>query len=107
MGAAKQVRAMSKSDRLSSLDNYRAWEKRLLGNVWSNAAESDLRETVVIAYDGSVQSRTPGRISAAIASERAKGKRTSPAFWFRRSSEYAKEYNGAADPDGDSCYDGR
>ena len=65
---------MSNSDRLSSLENDRAWEKRLLGDVWSNAAESDLQETVVIANDGSVQSRTPGRISAAIVSERAKGK---------------------------------
>ena len=65
---------MSNSDRLSSLEKDRAWEKRLLGDVWSNAAESDLRETVVIAADGSVQSRTPGRISAAIVSERAKGK---------------------------------
>jgi pimeloyl-ACP methyl ester carboxylesterase len=65
---------MSDSDRLSSLEHDRAWEKRLLGNVWSNAAESDLGETVVIANDGSVQSRTPGRISAAIVSERAKGK---------------------------------
>jgi non-heme chloroperoxidase len=65
---------MSNSDRLSSLENDRAWEKRLLGNVWSNAAESDLRETSVIAKDGSVQSRTPGRISAAIVSERAKRK---------------------------------
>jgi len=65
---------MSNSDRLSSLENDRAWEKRLLGNVWSNAAESDLQETVVIANDGSVKGRTPGRISAAIVSERAKGK---------------------------------
>ena len=65
---------MSDLDRLSSLDADRAWEKCLLGNVWSNAAESDLRETVMIANDGSVKSRTPGRISSAIASERAKGK---------------------------------
>jgi pimeloyl-ACP methyl ester carboxylesterase len=65
---------MSDSARLSSLENDRAWEKRLLGNVWSDATESDLRETVVIANNGSVQSRTPGRISAAIVSERAKGK---------------------------------
>jgi pimeloyl-ACP methyl ester carboxylesterase len=65
---------MSNSDRLSSLEKDRAWQKRLLGDVWSNAAESDLQETVVIAKDGSVQSRTPGRISGAIASERAKGK---------------------------------
>jgi hypothetical protein len=42
--------------------------------VWSNAAESDLRETVVIGAGGSVRSRTPGRISAAIAGERVKGK---------------------------------
>jgi pimeloyl-ACP methyl ester carboxylesterase len=65
---------MSNSDRLSSLENDRAWEKRLLGNVWSNAAESDLRETDIISNDGSVQSRTPGRISGAIVSDRAKGK---------------------------------
>jgi pimeloyl-ACP methyl ester carboxylesterase len=65
---------MSNSERLSSLENDRAWEKRLLGDVWPDAAESDLRETIVIANDGSVQSRTPGRISAAIVSERAKGK---------------------------------
>jgi pimeloyl-ACP methyl ester carboxylesterase len=64
----------SGSERLSSLDADRAWEKRLLGHVWSNAAESDLHETVTIAKDGSVKSRTPGRISSAIASERAKGK---------------------------------
>ncbi len=65
---------MSDSARLSSLGNDRAWEKRLMGNVWSNAAESNLRETVMIAKDGSVRGRTPGRISAAIVSERAKGK---------------------------------
>jgi pimeloyl-ACP methyl ester carboxylesterase len=65
---------MSGSERLSSLDADRAWEKRLLGDVWSTAAESDLRETVTIAKDGSVKSRTPRRISSAIASERANGK---------------------------------
>jgi pimeloyl-ACP methyl ester carboxylesterase len=65
---------MSDAEHMSSLDADRAWEKRLLGDVWSNAAESDLRETVMIANDGSVKSRTPGRISGAINSERAKGK---------------------------------
>jgi pimeloyl-ACP methyl ester carboxylesterase len=65
---------MSATDRFSSLDADRRYEKRLMGNVWSNAAESNLRETIVIASDGSVQGRTPGRISGAIVSERAKGK---------------------------------
>jgi hypothetical protein len=65
---------MSAADRFSSLDADRRYEKHLMGNVWSNAAESNLRETVIIASDGSVQGRTPGRISGAIVSERAKGK---------------------------------
>jgi non-heme chloroperoxidase len=65
---------MSASERLSSLDADRAYEKRLMGNVWPEAAESNLRETVVIAKDGSIQGRTPGQISGAIVSERAKGK---------------------------------
>ena len=65
---------MSAADRFSSLGADRAYEKRLMGNVWSNAAESDLRETVIIASDGSLQNRTPGRISGAIVSERTKGK---------------------------------
>jgi non-heme chloroperoxidase len=65
---------MSAADRLSSLDADRKYEKRLMGDVWSNAAESNLRETVIVASDGSVHDRTPGRISGAIASERAKGK---------------------------------
>ena len=64
----------SATDRLSSLDADRKYQRRLMGNVWSDAAESNLRETVIIASDGSVQDRTPGRISAAIVSERAKGK---------------------------------
>lgn len=42
--------------------------------MWSDAAEADLQETVIVNGDGSVRGRTPGRISAAIASERAKGK---------------------------------
>ena len=65
---------MSASDRFSSLDADRAYEKRLLGNIWSKATESNLRETVAIANDGSVKSLTPGRISSAIVSERATGK---------------------------------
>jgi non-heme chloroperoxidase len=62
------------ADRLLSVDAYRAYEKPLMGNVWSDAAEDDLRETIIVAPDGSVQSRTPGRIGGAIAGERAKGK---------------------------------
>lgn len=65
---------MSAADRWSSLDAERRYEKRLMGNVWSNAAESNLHETVIIASDGSVHGRTPGRITEAIVSERAKGK---------------------------------
>lgn len=62
------------AERLSSVDVFRAYEKRLMGNVWSDAAEDDMRETIIIAADGSIKSRSPGRIGGAIAGERAKGK---------------------------------
>jgi hypothetical protein len=58
---------------MSSLASYREYTKRLIG-VWSDALEADMRETVIVASDGSIKDRTPGRISAAIASERAQGK---------------------------------
>ncbi len=65
---------MTMADRLSSLDADRNYGKRLMRNVWSDAAEADLQETVIVNGDGSVRGRTPGWISAAIASERAKSK---------------------------------
>ena len=68
------VTQMSQADRTSSLDSYRNYGRRLMGNLWSDALEADLRETVVVASDGSVEGRTPGWISSAIASERALGK---------------------------------
>jgi hypothetical protein len=43
-------------------------------NAWSDTAESNMRETVVVNSDGSVRDLTPGRIPGAIASERARGK---------------------------------
>lgn len=45
-----------------------------MGNLWSDALEADLHETVVVARDESVRSHPPGWISSAIASERALGK---------------------------------
>jgi len=68
------VTRMTQADRTSSLDSYRDYEKRLLGGVWSDALEADLRETVIVAGDGSISDRTPGWISHAIVSERAQGK---------------------------------
>jgi pimeloyl-ACP methyl ester carboxylesterase len=65
---------MTSAERLSSLDSDRSYEKRLMRNSWSDAAESDLRETVIVNSDGSVRDRTPFRIYQAIVSERAKGK---------------------------------
>lgn len=65
---------MTQEERVSSLGSYRDYEKRLLGNLWSDALEADLRETVIVAKDGSVSGRTPARISRAIVSERAAGK---------------------------------
>ena len=68
------VTQMSQADRSSSLDSYRNYGKRLMGNLWSDALEADLHETVVVASDGSVKGRTPSWISSVIASERALGK---------------------------------
>jgi pimeloyl-ACP methyl ester carboxylesterase len=67
------VTRMTDAERTSSLDSYRDYEKRLLG-MWSAALEADLQETVIVASDGSIKGRTPGRISSAIAAERAQGK---------------------------------
>ncbi len=67
------VTRMTPAQQVSSLDSFRNYEKRLLGNLWSDALEADLRETVIVAKDGSVRGRTPGWISSAIVSERAKG----------------------------------
>ena len=67
------VTRMTEAERLSSLDSYREYQKRLLG-MWSDALEADLRETVIVGSDGSVRGRTPGRISSAIAGERGSGK---------------------------------
>jgi len=64
---------LTQADRMSSLDAHREYAKRLIG-MWSDALEADMRETIILASDGSVKDRTPGRISAAIASERAQGK---------------------------------
>jgi non-heme chloroperoxidase len=65
---------MTSTQRVSSLENYRGYEKRLLGNLWSDGLEADLRETVIVAKNGSIGDRTPGRIHSAIVSERAEGK---------------------------------
>jgi len=65
---------MTQEERVSSLGTYRDYEKSLLGNLWSDALEADLRETVIVAKDGSISDRTPARISRAIVSERAAGK---------------------------------
>jgi non-heme chloroperoxidase len=68
------VTQISEADRTSSLDSYRNYQKRLMGDLWSDALEADLHETVVVASDGSVKGRTPGWISSAIARERLLGK---------------------------------
>jgi|SRR5450755_3816286 hypothetical protein len=60
---------MTQEVRVSSLGSYRDYEKPLLGNLWSDALEADLRETVIVAKDGSVSDRTPARISRAIVSD--------------------------------------
>jgi hypothetical protein len=65
---------MTQEERVSSLGSYREWEKPLLGNLWSNALEADLRETVIVAKSGSISERTPPRIPRAIVSERDAGK---------------------------------
>jgi pimeloyl-ACP methyl ester carboxylesterase len=70
----RAVTRMTDADRVSSLDSYRNFEKRLMGGLWSDALEADLRETVIVAKNGSIKDRTPGRISHAIVSERARGK---------------------------------
>jgi non-heme chloroperoxidase len=64
---------MTPADQLSSLDSFRKYEQ-LLMRAWSPAAESDLLETTIVKTDGAVRGRTPGWISSAIVSERAKGK---------------------------------
>jgi non-heme chloroperoxidase len=68
------VTRMTDEQRMSSLGSYRDYEKRLLGNLWSDGLEADLRETVIVGKDGSISGRTPARISRAIVSERAAGK---------------------------------
>ena len=68
------VTQMTQVDRTSSLDSYRDYGMRLMRNLWSDALEADLLETVIVASDGSVRSRTPGWISNAIAGERTLGK---------------------------------
>lgn len=68
------VTRMSQAERMASLDSYREYQKRLLGNLWSAAFEADLRETIVVYRDGSIGARTPGWISSAIAAQRAQGK---------------------------------
>jgi non-heme chloroperoxidase len=64
---------MTPPNQLSSLASFRRYEQ-LLMRAWSPAAESDLRETIIVNSDGTVRGRTPGWISSAIASERARGK---------------------------------
>jgi pimeloyl-ACP methyl ester carboxylesterase len=68
------VTRMTQAERMSSLDSYRTYEKRLLGGMWSDALEADLRETIIVGKDGSIGDRTPGRVSRAIVGERAQGK---------------------------------
>jgi non-heme chloroperoxidase len=67
------ITRMTAAEKMSSLDAYREYQKRLLG-LWSDALEADLRETVIVAKDGSISSRTPGRITGLIAVGRAQGK---------------------------------
>ena len=57
-----------------SLDNYREFQKRLWLNVWSDASEANLREQVLVNDDGSVQQRSPGRVSEASFKDRDAGK---------------------------------
>jgi pimeloyl-ACP methyl ester carboxylesterase len=68
------VTHMTPAERTSSLNSYRDYEKPLLGNLWSDALEADMRETVLVAKDGSITDRTPAWISKAIVSERTAGK---------------------------------
>jgi pimeloyl-ACP methyl ester carboxylesterase len=67
------ITRMTDAERMSSLDSLREYGKRLMG-LWSDALEADMRETVIVASDGSIKYRTPGTISSTIASERAQGK---------------------------------
>ena len=64
---------MTTTQQFSSLASLRAWEKRIMRNSWSDAAEADLLENMIAAPDGSVTSRTPAQISAAINGGRAAG----------------------------------
>lgn len=56
-----------------SLSNVRAFAKAGPGhrNVWSEAAEANLRQQVVVKDDGSIMRRTPPRIAAAIQKDQA------------------------------------
>jgi pimeloyl-ACP methyl ester carboxylesterase len=55
---------MSPAERLSSLDAYRKY-MTFLHRSWSNAAETNLREQVIVNRDGTVKGRTPERVYAA------------------------------------------
>jgi non-heme chloroperoxidase len=54
-----------------SLSNFREFQKQMHRNVWSDAAEANLRQQVVVKDDGSIVRRTPPRVSAAIQKDRA------------------------------------
>jgi pimeloyl-ACP methyl ester carboxylesterase len=54
-----------------SLSNFREFQKWAHRNVWSDAAEANLRQQVVVKDDGSIMQRTPPRVAAAIQKDQA------------------------------------
>lgn len=50
----------------TSLESYRAAQRRTFFGIWTSAQERNLRETVVVNVDGTVSSRTPSWVARAI-----------------------------------------
>jgi pimeloyl-ACP methyl ester carboxylesterase len=48
------VTGMTQKERVSSLSAYRDGKSRFWGNVWSDALQADLRETVIVAKAWSI-----------------------------------------------------
>ena len=46
------VTRMTPAERMSSLDSFRNYERRLLEGLWSYDLEADLKETMIVAQDG-------------------------------------------------------
>jgi non-heme chloroperoxidase len=61
---------MTPAQRQSSLNSYREYRKFMLRG-WSEAAEANLHEQLTINSDGTVQSRTPGRVNEAVNKDRS------------------------------------